>query len=184
MTKPKPLPQIDYLRKRLRYESETGKLFWLNYEKMPQRWRTRYADKEAFTFLSGKGYKKGKIDGSTYFAHRIVYALHYAEWPTDQIDHINGVKTDNRISNLRVVTNQENHRNSPMRRDNSSGVTGVYLHKDTGKWYAGITVGGKFKKLGLFDTLEEAAEARKAASEKYGFSERHGLPINVGEACD
>jgi hypothetical protein len=183
MRETRTLP-IDYLRKRLRYEPDTGKLFWLDYEGMPQKWRTRYVGKEALASLSRKGYKKGKIGGVDCYAHRVAYALHHTEWPSDQIDHVNGVKTDNRIINLRVVTNQENNRNVPMRRNNSSGVTGVCWDKRVSKWRANVVVGGKFKHLGYFDTVEEAAAVRKAASEKYGFTERHGLPTNVGEACD
>ena len=175
---------INYLRKRLRYEPDTGKFFWLDYEGKSQNWRTRYVGKEAFTTDNGAGYRQGCIDSGLYLAHRVAYAIYHGEWPTDQIDHINGVKADNRITNLRIVTNQENCRNVSMRGDNTSGVTGVYWHKNGQKWCARIKIDGKYIHLGLFDTLEEAAAVRKAASEKYGFTDRHGLPTNVGEACD
>lgn len=184
MDETRPLPSVEYLRERLRYDPDTGKLFWLDYEGMPQKWRTRYVGKEALISLNGKGYKKGKIDCVDYYAHRIAYTLYHAEWPSDQIDHINGVKTDNRIANLRVVTNQENNRNRPMRRDNSSGVTGVCWHKGINKWCANVRVDGKLKNLGSFNTIEEAAAARKQADVQYGYSERHGLPTNVGEVYD
>lgn len=184
MTKPKPLPPIDYLRKRLRYEPETGKLFWLDYEGMHQRWRTRYAGTEAFTSVDNKRYARGCVDGCFYSAHRIAWTLYYGEWPANQIDHINGVRTDNRVENLRVVTNQENQRNKAIPKSNTSGVMGVSWCKRDKKWRAEIRIDGRSKHLGYFNTLEEAAEVRKAASEKYGFTERHGLPTNVGEACD
>lgn len=184
MAKPKPLPPIDYLHQRLRYEPDTGKLFWLDYEGMPQNWRVRYAGKEAFAIVHSSGYLTGKIDGSIYKAHRVAWAIYHGEEPTDQIDHINGIKADNCISNLRVVTNQENHRNSPRLRNNTSGVTGVSWNKKKQKWQALVMVNGRHKYLGCFDILEEAAIARAEASRLYGFSERHGLPTNVGEACD
>jgi hypothetical protein len=174
MTNTKSLPSIDYLRKRLRYEPETGKLFWLDYEGMPTKWRTRYAGKEAFTSDDGKGYLLGGIEDRLFRAHRVAWALYTGEWPTDQIDHINGVRDDNRISNLRVVSNQENLKNASMRRNNTSGVTGVCWHKLQRKWVAQIKINGRRLNLGLFDTIEEAAAVRKEASIKYGYTERHG----------
>lgn len=180
----KTLPSVEYLRKRLRYEPDTGKLFWLDYEEMPNNWKARWVGKEAFTATTDKGYRRGAIDKIQLFAHRVAYAIYYEEWPSNQIDHINGVKTDNRIANLRVVTNQENGQNVPMRRSNTSGITGVSKKKKLGLWQTYINVGGKRMHLGYFNTLEEAAAVRKAASEKYGFTDRHGLPTNVGEACD
>lgn len=180
----KPLPSIEHLRQRLRYEPETGKLFRLDCEGMPQQWRTRWVGKEAFTSVGGSGYFQGWIGGALHTAHRVAWAIHHGKWPTDQIDHINGVKTDNRITNLREVSNQQNQQNATMRKNNTSGVTGVYWYKDGKKWHAQIRVGKKRMHLGYFDTLEEAAAVRKQADVQYGYSERHGLPINVGEACD
>lgn len=170
----KNLPSIDYLHKRLRYEPETGKLFWQDCEEMPKRWRTRWAGKEAFTSDNGKGYRQGSIGGMYFEAHRVIWPIHYGEWPSDQIDHINGVRNDNRISNLRVVTAKENRRNASMRSDNTSGVCGVYWHKAGGKWHARIMVDGRSKHLGLFTTFDAAAAARAEASRRYGFTDRHG----------
>lgn len=81
-----------------------------------------------------------------------------------QTDHINGDTLDNRCDNLRTVTVSENNRNSRKRRDNSSGFKGVDWHKRCHRWRAQITVGGKTKHLGLFDTAEEAAHAYDAAA--------------------
>lgn len=173
MTNTKSLPSVDYLRKRLRYEPETGKLFWLDYEGMPNNWRVRWVGKEAFT-ANSYGYRQGEIDDVKFQAHRVAYAIHYGESPDGFIDHINGVKDDNRINNLRVVSQRENCRNATMQNNNKSGVNGVHWHKAAGKWTAQIRVDYRSKHLGLFDTLEEAAAARKEASAKYGFTERHG----------
>lgn len=173
MTK-KDLPSIEYLHKRLRYEPETGKLFWRDCEEMPEWWRARYAGKEAFTSIDGMGYRHGSIDGVLFKAHRVIWAIHYGELPSDQIDHINGIKSYNRISNLRVVTAQENARNASMRSDNTSGVCGVYWDKTYKKWRARIKIDGRFKHLGYFTTIEAAAEARAEASRRYGFTDRHG----------
>jgi hypothetical protein len=175
---------IDYLRKRLRYEPDTGKLFWLDYEGVAKQWRTRRAGKEAFTSVGSVGYYKGSIDRVMYTTHRVAWAIYHGEWPTGQIDHINGVRTDNRIVNLRVVTCQENQRNAAIHKDNSSGIGGVSWCKNSSKWRARVMVDRRYISLGYFDTIEEAAEVRKQANNKYGFTDRHGTPTNVGEACD
>lgn len=169
----KNLPSIDYLHKRLRYEPETGKLFWRDCDEMPKRWRTRWAGKEAFT-ANGKGYKRGRIDDVNFQAHRVIWALHNGEWPTDQIDHINAVRDDNRISNLRAVTNAENQRNVSMKSNNTSGVCGVSWCNKRGKWLAQIGVDGRTRNLGRFTTFDAAAAARAEASRQHGFTDRHG----------
>lgn len=168
------LPSIEYLHKRLRYEPETGKLFWRDCEEMPEWWRARYAGTEAFTPDDGRGYRSGAIGGVKFKAHRVIWALHTGEWPSDQIDHLNGFRDDNRIINLRVVTSKENNRNASMQRNNTSGVCGVYWHKAAGKWKAQITVDGSYKHLGLFTAFEDAAEARAEALRQHGFTDRHG----------
>ena len=174
MTNTKSLPSIDYLRKRLRYEPETGKLFWMDYDGMPKWWLTRYAGKEAFIDRSNYGYLLGSIDGQCYPAHRVIWSLYYGEKPSDCIDHINGTPDDNRIVNLRVVSHQENLKNCSMQSNNTSGITGVHWHKAGNKWQAQIMGNGRRITLGSFDSIEEAAVARKEAATKYGFTERHG----------
>ena len=169
----KELPSVDYLRKRLRYEPETGKLFWRDCADMPNNWRARYAETEAFTNVSG-GYRTGRVDAATFGAHRVAWSIHYGEWPSNQIDHINGIRADNSIANLRVVTPQENSRNRTMNRDNTSGVCGVSWFKRLKKWKVQIKVDGRMIHLGLFDSIEDAAAARAEASARYGFSSRHG----------
>lgn len=85
-----------------------------------------------------------------------------------QVDHINHDVSDNRKSNLRIVTNGQNSQNRGLRKCNKSGVTGVYFYKPYGKWSARINVSDYHEKnLGYFDTFEEAVEARKKAEEKY-----------------
>jgi hypothetical protein len=94
-------------------------------------------------------------------------------WP-DEIDHINGDRADNRLSNLREVSNIENQRNKVLPRNNKSGHIGVSWNKDSKKWMARITINYKLKQVGQFSTIEEAVAARKEAERKFGFSERHG----------
>jgi hypothetical protein len=174
MTNTKSLPSVDYLRKRLRYEPETGKLFWLDYEGMPKGWRSRWKGKEAFTAEDNYGYRLGAINKQMFRAHRVSWAISYGEWPSDHIDHINGVRGDNRIINLRVASYQENNKNASMQSNNTSGITGVCWAKWRSKWHARIMVNRRQLHLGYFDTLEEAAEVYKEAAIKHGFTERHG----------
>ena len=117
------------------------------------------------------------VDGNNYLAHRVIWLLAYGEWPTHTIDHINGISTDNRLSNLRDVTQLENSRNKPLISSNTSGVTGVAWRESKGKWRAHITVMKKAIHLGYFKNKEDAISARLNALTELGFSKRHGLPI-------
>lgn len=83
------------------------------------------------------------------------------------VDHIDGNTLDNRRSNLRVCSNAANLRNGTLRLNNKSGYTGVFFHKDTGRWSAYIKVVYKRKHLGMFDTIKEAVKTRKSAEKKY-----------------
>jgi hypothetical protein len=172
---------ISELRNLLRYDPESGTLTWLyrprmmfNRDRIYTMWNTRFAEKAAFTSISQVGYHHGKIHSITYQAHRVVWALHHGVWPTDQIDHINGIRTDNRIVNLREVNNSENQKNARIPDNNTSGYIGVCWHKLTSKWQAQITVDGERIKLGLFDNLHDAVAARTKANQQYGFHEGHG----------
>jgi hypothetical protein len=183
----KALPSPEVLRQLLRYEPETGKLFWLNRapalfngtaRRTPEHassiWNTKNAGREAFTADDGDGYKTGAIFDKSFRAHRIVWAMHTGAWPTEQIDHINGIRTDNRIENLRHVSHDENCRNIKKPAHNTSGVLGVSWMKKEKKWKAAIGVDRKNRSLGAFLDLQEAATARKSAEAKFGFHENHG----------
>ena len=102
------------------------------------------------------------------------------EWVTE-LDHINGDRLDNRIENLRPVTRQENLKNQKRSIANTSGVTGVYWDRETGKWRALIRIGGKVKTIGRFLSFEEAVMARKEAERKNGYHANHGRVANEGK---
>ena len=169
----------DLLRQLLRYEPETGKLFW-KLRDVPEgnlhihSWNARLAGKEALTAKDSRGYFHGTILYSSLRAHRVIWAMHHGEWPKGEIDHINHDKTDNRADNLRVVSHKQNLRNRSLHKNSSSGFTGVVWHKSRGKWRAQIGVNGVTKYLGLFETIDDAIAARKAADSKHGFHENHG----------
>ena len=122
-----------------------------------------------------RGYVEMTVCGQRYLAHRLAFLYMEGLMPLDQVDHINGVKTDNRFSNLRKVSCQENQKkNLKISKRNKSGVMGVCWHKDARRWAAEIRISGKKKHLGLFDSIEEAAIARREAEKFFGFHPMHG----------
>lgn len=110
-------------------------------------------------------------------AHRLAWFLHYGVWPAGSIDHINGIRHDNRLVNLRDVTAAENSMN---RRGevNASGYPGVTkCHK---RWGARIVVNGKRLWLGQHDTPEQAHATYRQAAILFGYHDNHGLPTIFG----
>lgn len=113
------------------------------------------------------GYVRIHIDGKIYLAHRLAWLYVNGDFPPEQIDHINRVRTDNRICNLRMATIAENAQNQSMRSTNTSGHIGVSWYKPYQKWESYIKVNNKQIKLGYFTDLSEAIAARKTAEIKY-----------------
>lgn len=170
----------EMLHEFLRYDSESGKLFWRHRplrffkgEKSFRIWNYRFAGKEAFS-IGREGYRSGTILGKRLQSHRVIWAMHYGEWPKGEIDHINGVNDDNRISNLRDVTHLENMRNTQARIDNNSGVMGVSWHKSSNRWRARIGVNGVEIHIGSYMNKEDAIKARSQAVIDNEFHENHG----------
>ncbi len=123
------------------------------------------------------GYWQVGIDGKRMQAHRVIFALCHGYAP-EQVDHINGDKLDNRVENLRAATNAQNHWNTGLRSTNKSGVKGVHWNKMASKWAAECRAGGRVNFLGLFDDLDDAAQAVEAfRSEHHGAYARHARVI-------
>jgi hypothetical protein len=153
----KKLPDPELLRKLLRYDPDTGLLFWKHRPEslftsysVFRSWNSSNAGKPAFACSSRGGYLTGTVLGTHYYAHRIAWAMHYGSDPDSELDHINGDKTDNRIVNLRKVTRRQNSMNRPVRSDNKTGIPGVFWEKACGKWRARIRHNGKNISLGVF----------------------------------
>lgn len=147
------------VREQLDYDPETGKFT----RKVP-------GTKPISEKPNGSGYLRIRIDGVSYKAHRIAWLHYYGRWPSDCIDHINGVRTDNRIANLRDVPHRGNQRNQKVRRDSQTGYKGVSRHPYNGRYTARIKdANGQQRHIGIFDTAEEAAEAyRKEHIAEFG----------------
>jgi len=151
---------IDVLNSLLRYESDTGLIYWI------AKGKGKIKKKAAGTMLQS-GYLGICIGPKRWQAHRLAWALHHGLWPKEQIDHINGNRTDNRICNLREATNAQNGKNLGVSKSNKSGVKGVSWEKYTGRWKASIRVNGLSISIGRFDTIEQAAFARQQAEQKH-----------------
>ena len=123
---------------------------------------------DAAGYINKRGYIQIGINKKLYQAHRLVWIYHNGDIPIEiEIDHINQIKDDNRIENLRLATRCQNQHNKSKLRNNASGYKGVYLEKSRNKWRSKITINKKFICLGRFDTPEEASIAYNKASIKY-----------------
>lgn len=119
------------------------------------------------------GYLRIRVDGVRYLAHRLAWLYMNGEFPDGEVDHINHLRNDNRICNLRDVTRQENSRNMVIPKNNTSGCIGVIWRKNRKRWTAEIKVSGKSIKIGMYKNIADAVFARKAAEVKYGFHKNH-----------
>lgn len=121
------------------------------------------------------GYVKIGLKGKRFYAHRLAWFYVHGVWPKGKIDHINHVRNDNRLINLRDVDDFAHARNCSMQSNNASGATGVYWNTDRNKWQARIMVNRKNLYLGMFDNIKDAKNARKLAEVEHGFHSNHGL---------
>lgn len=153
----------DYIKNNLLYDPDIGELHWTC-----EGGFNRDISKTAGTVL-GDGYKAISTTFGVIKVHRICWYLHYGYWPDNYLDHVDGDKTNNRITNLRLVTNQQNSFNSKPHKDGSSKYKGVTFDKKNGKWFSRICRDGKTKFLGYFTEEKDAAIAyNKAAKELFG----------------
>lgn len=149
------------LKELVTYFPTTGEMTW-NVDRSRNKAGSRVGHR------TQKGYVLVGIDKKLYLRHRLAWLYVNGVWPTAFIDHVNGIKGDDRLENLREAEHSQNIANSKRHTDNKSGVKGVHFHPQTGKWR--VQLGGKATRhVGLFESKAEAADAyEKAARERWG----------------
>lgn len=159
----------------LSYDPTSGSLVWnwrdrdrFNCDRLWRSWNTKNAGKSAGCLMPS-GYICVRVAGRTYKAHRLAWLLAHDRWPEGVIDHINRVRSDNRLINLREVPWVINCRNRQIGSPNKSGILGVYWHRATQKWAASINAEFGSRHLGVFDSKEDAIAARKSAERRLGY---------------
>lgn len=170
--KAKALPSREYLMECFDYNHETGSLTWKTrpISHFVDSWRMNQSNSrnsgKVVEMVSASGYIEMKINGSTYKAHRVIWKIVTGDDP-NMIDHINGNRSDNRITNLRLASRTQNGANRGLSSNNLSGHSGVSYHIRDKKWQSYITVNGLRFYIGSFESLDSAVSARKNSEVKY-----------------
>ena len=168
-----------WCRERFLYDQETGIFLWntrpsrhFSNQRSWLSWNSKNAGQKVGVL--NNGYLMVKVDGSNYALHRLVFMWlsGYEVREGYEVDHINGIRDDNRHCNLRVVTRSENQKNTKIRETNTSGVVGVHKHDQCG-WVANITHNKK-REAKMFPNFDDAVAWRKEKEEEYGFHPNHG----------
>lgn len=141
---------------------DDGKLFW-------RVAKTRTEAGQRAGSYDAQGYRQIKLLGKGYREHRIIFAIHHGRMPIGEIDHINGIKDDNRPANLREVSHSENLRSFQKRTKSASGYRGVVRSSTKGKWIAQAKHDGVAYYFGTWSCKEDAAKARDRGVLKLGF---------------
>ena len=147
------------LKQLLHYNPDTGVFTWM---RSPAR--CIKAGDVAGGVNKATGYIVIRLDGKLYPSHRLAFLDQTGEFPPADVDHKNGVRSDNRWVNLRPATRFENHGNCGARQGSGSGIKGVSWHRKAKKWQARIQVHGRTYYLGLFGTTEEANDCYQGAA--------------------
>ncbi|AVC42602.1 Fis family transcriptional regulator [Achromobacter xylosoxidans] len=130
---------------------------------------------QQITGKNSSGYIQCVINTKFYYGHRLAWQLHYGEPPNGIVDHINGNKSDNRISNLRIASSLGNVHNAALRKDNKSGVKGVFWDATRGRWRASVSLAGREVFSQIFESKEDAILAVRAARKQlHGSFANHG----------
>jgi hypothetical protein len=142
------------LRERLNYDAETGIFTWRTTRNQKYKVGAQVGSDDMY------GYKTVRLSDKSYKLHRLAWLYVYGDWPSGDIDHINGDRSDNRIVNLRDVsrkTNLQNQRKAPNNK--STGMLGAYFDKSRNRFYSRISIDDKSIHLGTFKTAQEAHDA-------------------------
>lgn len=150
----------DELKELLHYDHDTGVFTWI----ASSGRRSRIGGIAGS--INGRGYINIGIKYVMYLAHRLVWVYVHGHEPPNEIDHINRIKNDNRLVNLRLATRSENMLNKGIMATNTSGYKGVSFNSRDKKWIVMCLIDGKHHYIGRFDTAEEASSAYVEFAEK------------------
>lgn len=159
------------LKEQLKYDPETGEFVRLT--SRGKMFKAGDIAGVSGSYGGGKHYIHICIKCKKYLAHRLAWLYVYGEFP-NEIDHKDGCGKNNKLSNLREVTRQENSKNRRRQSNNTSGICGVSWDKRRSSWRVRVNVNSKYKNIGMFETLLDAACARKSANIKFSFYPNHG----------
>jgi len=163
----KELELLKQVKEFMMYNADTGAFTWIKQTGSIQ-----------VGYIAGNvnytGYRRLVIDGKYRLAHRIAWLYTYGTFPESQIDHINGIRDDNRIDNLRAVNNSENSKNSKLRNDSTAGITGLSERRNGKSWRVYVQADGKLIGLGTHSDFFEACCIRKSAELEYNYHPNHG----------
>ena len=165
-------PSVKEILESLTFDAQAGEF----------RWARNVSRKARRGSLAGSvkpsGYCAIRIMGRAFYAHRLAWLFVHGEWPSGHIDHVNGIRSDNRISNLRAASAAENRQNirGPASNNLTSGVLGVNWHKASGKWRAAIGLNNRHVHIGCFESIEQAEAAYLSAKQSL-----HPFSVNAGE---
>lgn len=150
---------VERLKELLTYDPETG-YFTRNNN------TGKFKAGSTSGWTNGLGYYFLSIDGKTYLGHRLVFFLELGDWPKE-VDHIDGNPSNNKRSNLRIVTSAQNSWNTVKHKDNTSGYKNVFWSNEHQKYRARFMINGKNIEVGLFDDPKEASEKVSEIRAKY-----------------
>lgn len=183
------LPTVDRLKRLISYCPVSGEMTWkirpetefksnrYPASRIANLWNKQWVGKRCGCD-NGSGYIVTRIDGISIKAHRIAFAIHHSRWPVDMIDHINGIKSDNRISNLREVTRSQNLQNQRVRKG-TSNFKGVTWDKGMKSWLVQIRLDKVNRRVGFFANEVDAARAYdEAAANLFGEFARLNFPTS------
>lgn len=176
-------PQI--IQEAFHYDPLTGNVIW-RLDRPQEHFKTQRSYQRYLNVQAGKpikasvnyyGYKVVGLGQAVLAVHRIAFAIMTGNFPKFNVDHIDGNPLNNIWANLREVSQAINTRNQRMNIRNTSGYAGVYYAKRENRWACQVKVDGVLKRLGAFDTPEEAYQCRLAflsTRPDLGYTQRHG----------
>jgi hypothetical protein len=179
------LPSLEYLNECFTFNIDDGTLIWKTrpashfYNNKSNSWNANYAGKKAGAISKKRRYIEITIKSIQYLVHRIIFKMFYGYDP-EYVDHINGITTDNRPSNLRSVPFKENAKNRKLRKTNKTGISGIVITKHNTFQVLLLNDDGTESRK-IYKTLEEASYHRKVWEKENNYHENHGRINNENQ---